>query len=179
MALTRAKKESLVSRYQEELGSTQHAFLVSYQGIDVPQVTELRQKVRESGGSYMVVKNNLALLAIKGSALESLGELFDGPVAVAYSGDDPVALAQALTDFAKEAPMLSFRGGIVDGRPVAAADIEAIAKLPSREELLTQLVFLLQSPITRLARTLNAIPRDFVAVLEQVRQVRQKKEQEG
>jgi large subunit ribosomal protein L10 len=168
MPLTRSDKEQLLDQYENGLKSAQHAFVLGYQGIKVPQVTALREKVRQSGGEYVVVKNTLALRAIDGAALAQLKEHFVGPTAVAFS-QDPVALAKALTDFAKDVPAIQFKGGLVEGRAVAAAQIKDIASLPSRDELIAKLLFLMQSPITRFARVLAAVPQQFVAVLDQVR----------
>jgi large subunit ribosomal protein L10 len=169
MPLTRSDKEELLDQYGKGLKAAQHAFVLGYQGIKVPQVTALREKVRQSGGEYVVVKNTLALRAIDGAALSQLKEHFVGPTAVAFSETDPVALAKALTDFAKDVPAIQFKGGLVEGRAVAAAQIKDIASLPSREELIAKLLFLMQSPITRFARVLAAVPQQFVAVLDQVR----------
>ena len=168
MALTRDDKAELLQTYEQGLATTPHAFLLGYQGIKVPQVTALREKVRQSGGEYIVVKNTLALRAIDGQALAQLKEHFTGPTAVAY-GKDPVALAKTLTDFAKDAPVLQFKAGLVEGRAIAADQIKDIAALPSRNELIAKLLFLLQSPITGLARVLAAVPQSFVMVLDQVR----------
>lgn len=168
MALTRAKKEQLITQYEEGLASAEHAFLLSYQGLDVTRDTELRAKIRETGARYEVVKNRLALRAIQGKPLGELQDSFNGPIAVAYTDEDVVRLAKVLSDFAKDAPVLQFRGGVVSGQAVAPEQIDEIAKLPSREELLAKLLYLLQSPVTRLARTLNAVTRDFAVVLSQV-----------
>lgn len=176
MALSRAKKEQLVSQYEEGLAAAEHAFLLMYQGLDVVRDTELRSKIRETGASYEVVKNTLALRAIQGKPLGELGDAFNGPIAVAYTNDDVVSLAKALTEFAKDAPVLQFRGGVVSGQKVEADQIEEIAKLPTREDLVAKLLYLLQSPVTRLARTLNAVTRDFAVVLSQVAE---KKANEG
>lgn len=176
MALSRQQKEDILAGYKDGVAQATHAFLLGYKGISVPQVTELRQKVRDSGGSYLVVKNTLAKLAIEGQPLAELSDHFAGPTAVVYTNDEPVAVAKALTEFAKEAPVIEFKGGLLNGQQVAADQIKDIANLPSREELITKLVFLLQSPISRFVRTLGAVPQDFVRVLEQVRQ---KKEAEG
>lgn len=176
MPLSRQQKIDLVDKYKGGLATAPHAFLLNYQGISVPQDTELRAKIRESGGQYLVVKNSLALLAIEGGPLEQLKELFDGPVAVAYSEDDVVGLAKALTESAKDIKAIEVTGALVNGEQVPATQVQEIADLPSREELIAKLLFLLQSPITRFARVLAAIPRDFVMVLEQVRQ---KKEESG
>jgi large subunit ribosomal protein L10 len=97
-----------------------------------------------------------------------LQDKFVGPTAVAYVEDDPVNLAKALTDFRKDVPAIEFKGALLDGQPVDASEVDAIAQMPSREELLAKLLFLLQSPITRLARGLAAIPRQFVVVLDQI-----------
>lgn len=168
MALSREQKTELLASYQEGLAEASHAFLLDYKGISVPQVTELRARVREHGGSYLVVKNTLALRAIEGKALEGLKAQFEGPTAVVFSDGDPVPLAKALTEFAKTAPVLQFKGAMVERRPVAADQIKEIADLPSRQELIAKLVFVLQSPIARLVRGLGAIPQRFVSVLDQV-----------
>ncbi len=172
MALTRNKKQELIEAYEGGLAVAPHAFLVGFKGISVPQVTDLRSRIRESGGHYQVVKNTLALIAIDGKGLAHLKEEFRGPTAVVYTDADAVALAKTLLEFRKEVPLVEFKGGVVDGQPVAAGEVEDIAKLPSREELIAKLLFLLQSPITRLARGLAAIPRQFVVVLDQVAQGR-------
>lgn len=169
MPFSRQQKETLLESYKEGLATSPHAFLIDASGITVPQITTLRDKVRESGGQYVVVKNRIALRAIEGAALEDLGGDFVGPTAVAF-GDDPVTIAKALKEFADEVPAFEFKSGLVDGKPIAADQVAQIASMPSREELITKLVFMLQSPITRFVRTLAAVPRDFVMVLEQVRQ---------
>jgi large subunit ribosomal protein L10 len=168
MPLKKTDKEQLVSDYSDGLAAAPHAFLLSYQGITVPQVTSLRDKVRQTGGYYEVVKNTLALRAIDGKPLGSLKEHFVGPTAVVYSSKDPVALAKALTDFAKDVPAIQFKAGLVEKQTIPAAQIKDIAALPSREELITKLVFLLQSPIVRFVRVLAAVPKSFVVVLDQI-----------
>ena len=170
MPLSKAQKTGLVAKYEEGVASAQHAFVLGYQGISVPQVTELRAKLRESGASYEVVKNTLLRRAIAGKPLESVQDSIHGPVAIAFSEGDPVQLAKALTEFKKIAPVLEFRSGVVEGRPVQADQIKEIAELPSREELVAKLLFLLQSPLTRLVRDLSALTRQFVVVLDQVAQ---------
>lgn len=169
MPLTKHDKEELLAAYEQGLAQAPHAFLLGYQGITVPQVTELRNRVRNSGGEYIVVKNTLALRAIDSKALGQLKEHFTGPTAVVFSQKDPVAVAKALTDFAKDVPAVQFKAGLVEGRAVPAEQIKDIAALPSREELIAKLLFLLQSPIIRFARVLAAVPQQFVAVLDQVR----------
>jgi large subunit ribosomal protein L10 len=169
MPLNLAQKQDVVERYRAGVGASPHVYLVDFKGISVPAVTELRQQVRQLGGEYRVIKNRLMLRAIGGSALESLSEKFSGPTAVVY-GDDPVALARVLTDFAGEAKVLEFKAGLVEGRPVAGEAIREIATLPSREQLIAKLLYLLQSPISRFATVVAAIPRQFVVALDQIRQ---------
>lgn len=178
MALSRADKEQLLSEYENGLKGAAHAFVMGYQGIKVPQVTALREKVRQSGGQYIVVKNTLALRAIDGQSLASLKDHFVGPTAVAYTDKDPVSLAKALTDFAKDVPAIQFKGGVVEGRAIAGDQIKDIAALPSREELIAKLLFLVQSPITRFAQVLAALPQSFVMVLDQIRQKRDEGQEE-
>lgn len=168
MALTRTQKQDLIDDYANGLALAPHAFLVSFKGMSVPQVTELRDRIRQSGARYQVVKNTLALRAIEGKDLSQLAAEFQGPTAVAYTSEDAVGLAKALADFQKDVPQVEFKGGMVDGKPIAADEVADLAKMPSREELIAKLLFLLQSPITRLARGLAAIPRQFVVVLDQI-----------
>ena len=169
MPLSLQEKKELVDRYESSVAASPHVFLFDYRGISVPQVTELRRQVRELGGHYRVVKNRLMLRAIGGSALGELEDQFEGPTAAVF-GDNPVALAKVLTEFAKDAKLLEFKSGLVEGRPVAGEEIEQIASLPSREELIAKLLFLLQSPVTGLVRVMAALPRQLVIALEQVRQ---------
>lgn len=168
MPLSKNDKAQLIDDYEKGLAEAPHAFLLSYQGITVPQVTALRDKVRQSGGYYAVVKNTLALRAIDGKPLNSLKEHFVGPTAVVYSSTDPVVLAKALTDFAKDVPAIQFKAGLVERQTIPAAQIKEIAQLPSRNELIAKLLFLLQSPITRFARVLAAVPQQFVMVIDQI-----------
>lgn len=177
MPLSRQQKEEMVASYREGLATAPHAFLLYYKGITVPQVTALRSKVRDNGGEYLVIKNTLALRAIEGGPLDQLKELFEGPVAVVFSQTDPVGLAKALSQAAKDIPVIELRGGVVDGQVVKANQVADIANLPSREELIAKLLYLLQSPVTRLARVLAAVPQQLVIVLDQVRQ--QKDESAG
>lgn len=177
MPLSRQDKSEMLAAYQQGLAEAPHAFLLDYKGISVPQVTELRSKVRENGGEYLVVKNTLALRAIQGKPLEALGSWFAGPTAVVFSDGDPVPLAKALTEFAKGAPMVQFKGAMVERQPVAAEQIKEIADLPSRQELIAKLVFMLQSPIARFVRSLGAIPQQFVSVLDQIAKSKEGSEQ--
>ncbi len=169
MPLTRSTKEEILGGYEEAMASAEHAFVIGFKGITVNQVNDLRSKVRKSGGQYVVIKNTLARRAVAGKPLEQVKEHFTGPTAVAYSLEDPVALAKVLTDFAKDAPVIEFKGGLVEGRPIAASQVKEIASLPGRQELLAKLLFLMQSPIQRFVRVLAASgPQRLAIVLDQV-----------
>jgi len=168
MALSRARKQEIVESYGQGLATATHAFLLSYKGASVPQVTDLRAKVRQKGGKYLVVKNTLALRAVEGGALKALETHFTGPTAVVY-GNDPVAIAKVLNDFIKDAPAFEFKVALVDGQVVAAAQIKELAMLPSREELIAKLLGTMQAPIAKLVRTMNEVPGKFVRTLAAVK----------
>ena len=168
MALSRAQKQEILGGYGGVLADAQHAFVIGFKGITVVQATELRSRIRAKGGKYLVVKNTLARRAVEGRPLAQVSEYFTGPTAVAF-GTDPVSLAKVLTDFAKESPVIEFQAGLVEGRPVAANQVAEIAQMPSREQLIAKLLYLLQSPITRFVRVLAAAgPQRLAIVLDQV-----------
>ena len=166
--MNRDEKAQAISEFAEGIGQATNAFLIEFKGITVPQVTELRKQVRETGSSYVVVKNTLALIAVKDSPLVELRDQFSGPTAVAYNTTDAVALAKALTKFAKDVPAVQFKGAMLNGQIVPATEIQNIANLPSREELVSKLLFLMQSPIRGLVTVLQANIRNLVVVLDQV-----------
>lgn len=165
---TRDQKAKAVETMTTEIAKATNAFVIEFKGITVPQVTELRQKVRETNSTYIVVKNTLALIALKDSAMIELKEHFSGPTAIAYNQGDAVALAKALTKFAKDVPALTFKGALLDGKVVPASQIDNIASLPSREELVSKLLYVLQSPMRGLAIVLNANIRNLAVVLDQI-----------
>jgi large subunit ribosomal protein L10 len=164
----REQKAAAISVVSDSVGQATNAFLISFKGITVPQVTELRKQVRETGSQYFVVKNTLALIGVKDSPLTRLSEHFTGETAVAYNTTDAVALAKVLTKFAKDVPALHFKGAMLAGQIVAATEIQNIANLPSREELLSKLLYLMQHPIRGLAVVLNGTMRNFAVVLDQI-----------
>jgi len=165
---TRDQKAKAVETMTTEIAKATNAFVIEFKGITVPQVTDLRQKVRETNSTYVVVKNTLALIALKDSAMIELKEHFSGPTAIAYNQGDAVALAKALTRFAKDVPALTFKGALLDGKVVPASQIDNIASLPSREELVSKLLYVLQSPMRGLAIVLNANIRNLAVVLDQI-----------
>lgn len=165
---SRTEKAQAISEFTEGIGQATNAFLIEFKGITVPQVTELRKQVRETGSTYVVVKNTLALIAVKDSPLTQLKDAFSGPTAVAYNMTDAVALAKALTKFAKDVPAVHFKGALLNGQIVPATEIQNIANLPTRQELVSKLLFLLQSPMRGLVTVLQANIRNLAVVLAQI-----------
>jgi large subunit ribosomal protein L10 len=172
--MNKTQKNSAVEELRTSLGKAKNAFVLGFSGIRVPDVTELRKQIRESRSSYLVVKNTLALRAIKGGLLEPLGGHFTGPTAVAYNSDSPVLLAKVLTTFARTNAAISFKGAVVEGRPIPTAQIQSIAELPSREELVARFLFMLQSPVRRLVIVMNGPIRNLALVLSQIREQKEK-----
>jgi large subunit ribosomal protein L10 len=172
--MNRTEKEQAVTRLEADLAKSQNAVLVGFAGLKVPEVTELRRQIRNTRSKYLVVKNTLALRATRGTPLEAMSRHFVGPTAVAYNEDNPVALAKVLTAFAKANPNLVFKGAVVEGRAIEAKEIAAIAELPSREELVARLLFLIQSPLRRLVTVLNGPVRNLAGVVTQIAQQKSK-----
>jgi large subunit ribosomal protein L10 len=170
MAVTRAKKQELMDELSADLQKMDSVIVASFGKLTVAQDFELRKTVRGAGGKYVVVKNTLAERAAKGTTAEPVLKELSGRNSIAYTNGDPVALAKALQKYAKENPELTFKAGVVQGRVVAVREIEALATMPSREELFSKLLFLINAPATRLATAVNAVGRNLVVVVDQARE---------
>ena len=164
--MNRTEKQALVDDLHKEFGRSEHAILVDFRGLSVPAVTEFRRKVRQSGSRYRVVKNTLALRAVKDTPLEKLGPKFDNTTGVAYTGTDPVALAKTLIDFAKEHPALVVKGGLSGNQMLDAEGVKALSSMPSLPELRSKLLGLLQGPASSLVRLLNTPASQLARVLQ-------------
>jgi large subunit ribosomal protein L10 len=161
------EKVAVVDDLKAQLGGAKTVVLTEYRGLTVQQLSELRKQLRQVSARYKVVKNRLARLARKASALEALSPHLKGPTGVIVSRDDPVALAKALAVFGKSNPALAIKAGVVDGQPLDPAGLKALADLPSRDALRAQLVAAVQGPLARLVGLLTAPHRELVYVLDQ------------
>jgi large subunit ribosomal protein L10 len=167
MAVTKARKIEQVEQLTQEFQGASHAIVGTFAKLTVEKDFELRKAVRSAGGHYRVLKNTLAERAAKGTAVEEAVKSLAGVTSVAYTSGDPVALAKALSKYAKDNPEYSFKAGIVDGRVIAIKEIDALAALPSKEEIHSKLLFLISAPAQRLVTVMNAIGRDLAVVINQ------------
>ena len=170
------KKEKELNALKKDLAEATNLIVAQFKGITVAQDTELRGKIRATNSKYRVVKNTLARIAAKGTPAEGLTKSLDGSTSIAYNNSDPVALAKALTAYAKANPVFVFKAGMVEGRVVNIADLGAIASLPSKEELIVKILFLLNSPAQGITTAVNGVARNLAVVLGQA--IEQKKFQE-
>lgn len=166
--MNRAEKTEVIESLHKTFTESGSVILLDFKGVTVPEITELRDRVRESQGGYAVVKNTLALRAAEGTPIDSIREHFTGPTAIAYTAEDPVALAKTLRDFVKGQEGMEFKVGVLDGNVLSEGQVVELAALPSREELLSKLLFLLNAPLTRLVTALQSPVRNLAVVLGQV-----------
>jgi large subunit ribosomal protein L10 len=166
---TRTQKEQEIDVLHKEFQETPHALIVSFQGIKVADDERLRRELRQANLSYRVVKNTLAIRAAEGTPMAQIKDNFAGATAVALSKDDPVTLAKVLSKWAKESPVFSFKAGIVEGRAIQPQDVEALATMPSKEVLISKIMFLINSGAQRLAVATAGVARNLTVVIDQVR----------
>lgn len=168
MSLTLDEKKAVVAEVSGKLTGAQAAMLAEYRGLSVAQMTQLRRKAHESQVYLRVVKNSLARRAVVGTSFECLKDQMVGPLAFAVS-TDPVAVAKILSEFAKDNEALVIKAGAMSGKLMTLAQIQALAVLPGREQLLAQLLGTMQAPVQKFVQTLNEVPAKFVRTLAAVR----------
>jgi len=167
MAVSRARKSEQVEKLGKDLKNVSSLIVTTYSKLTVAQDYELRKALRSSGAKYAVVKNTLAERASKGTKVEEVLKDLSGVTSIAYTEGDPVALAKALSKYAKDNPEFTFKAGVVEGRVISIKEIQALATMPSKEEIYSKLLFLLNAPAQRLATAINAVGRNLAVVVNQ------------
>jgi large subunit ribosomal protein L10 len=167
MAVTRARKVEQVEKLGKDLQNVSTVIVTTYTKLTVPQDYELRKLLRSSGAKYAVVKNTLAERAAKGTKVEEALKGLSGVTSIAYTSGDPVSLAKALAKYAKDNPEFTFKSGVVEGRVISIKEIESLATMPSKEEIYSKLLFLMNAPAQRLVTVMNAVGRDIAVVINQ------------
>src|ERR1700685_4558063 len=167
MPVTKARKTEQVEKLSKDLKNVSNVVVATYSKLTVHQDFELRKALRGVGAKYQVVKNTLAERAGKGTKIEDGLKNLTGVTSIAYTTGDPVAMAKALGKYAKDNPEFTFKAGVVEGRVISIKEIEALATMPSKEEIYAKLLFLLNSPAQRLAGTINAVGRNLAVVIGQ------------
>lgn len=160
-------KKKDIDALRQDLEKSKNLFVTGYEKLRVDQDFELRKAVRGAGGKYRVIKNNLAEKAAEGTAAEAVLKGLRGMTSMAYTSNDPVALAKALTTYAKANPTFTFKAGLVEGRVIEIKAINDLANMPSREEILSKLLFLINAPAQRLVTAMNAVGRNLAVVVDQ------------
>ena len=163
----KSEKQQDLDKLKMELAKVSTVILTTFQGITVEQDTKLRRAVQAAGGKYQVVKNTLAERAGTGTPAEGVLKNLKGTHSIAYTQTDPVALAKALTKVAKDVPAFQFKSGVVEGRVISISEIQQLANMPSKEELIGKIMFLLNAPAQRIATALNALPRNMAVVVSE------------
>lgn len=161
-----AENTESVAELKERFAGVQTAVLTEYRGLTVRQLSDLRKQLKGASAEYKVVKNRLARIAIKDSALDGLGKHLTGPTGVAYTRHDPVSVAKALQAFVRNNPALTIKVGVVEGKVLEPAALKSLADLPSKEALRAQLVGALQGPMSKLVTLLTAVQGELVRVIE-------------
>jgi large subunit ribosomal protein L10 len=167
MAVTREKKAEQIDKLGKELQQVSSLVVTTYTKLTVAQDYELRKTLRTSGAKYAVVKNTLAERAAKGTKAEEVLKGLSGVTSIAYTSGDPVALAKALSKYAKDNPEFTFKSGVVEGRVISIDEIKALATMPSKEEIYAKLLFLINAPAQRLVTVMNAVGRNLAVVVNQ------------
>jgi large subunit ribosomal protein L10 len=164
--LNRKQKQETISVLNKRIEQFQAAVLTNFRGLNVEQMNNLRQRLREEKISYHVVKNTLIRIASKGTDLEKLNDYFEGPTGIAISYGDPVSLAKIISEFTKTQPSLEIKVGLIQGRVTPPDEVKALATMPSRETLLAQLLTTIQTPASYLLGAIVSAFQEFLSVLQ-------------
>jgi large subunit ribosomal protein L10 len=160
-------KEKDLEALHRDLQESQNLFVTGYEKLRVDQDFELRKTIRAAGGKYKVIKNNIAEKASEGTAAEEVLKNLRGMTSLAYTTNDPVALAKALTAYAKTNPSFTFKAGLVEGRAIDVKAIGDLANMPSKEAIFAKLLYLINAPAQRLLGTISAVGRNVAVVIDQ------------
>jgi len=169
MKLNRTQKADLVKTLATRLQESPNLYLTDFTGIAVKPMTEFRTKLRSAGVQYQVVKNTLALQALEQASVSGLDEMFAGPTAVVFAGEDPITAAKLIAEFQKDHDSLTVKAGFVEGRAVGPDEVKRLATLPSREELMGQVGGALQAPLQGFVGALSGLLYQFVGAVEALR----------
>lgn len=166
---SKEQKQKDLNALTEELNNSKSAMVVGFDKVTVAKDQEFRNQLRDAGAKFQVVKNTIARLAVKESPFNEVGDSFKGMSAIAWTDSDPVVLSKAVSKFVKDnKDLYSFKVGVVEGKVVNLDQIEAIASLPSKEELIAKLLFVLNAPAQQIASVINAVPRNLAVVIKQI-----------
>jgi large subunit ribosomal protein L10 len=163
---SRQERSKKIEELHERFAQMQGGVLTDYRGLDVAQISDLRNKFREENVSYQVVKNTLTVKAVAGSDYDGLSEYLKGPTAIAFSVDDAIIAAKIAIDFSKDNEKLEIKGGFMDGQVLSAVEISELSKLGGKDQLLSQVLSVLNSPSQKMLGVFNAVPQKFLGVLK-------------
>jgi len=164
---TRSQKQADLDALKKEFQTSKNVFLTGYEKLTVSQDFELRKTIRGAGGNYKVIKNTLAEKAAEGTAAGDVVKNLAGMTSMAWTDGDPVALAKALTKYAKDNPSFTFKAGLVEGRAIDVKAINDLATMPSKEEIFAKLLWLINAPAQRLVTAINGVGRNLAVVVDQ------------
>ena len=179
MAVTKARKNQQIEELGTDLKKVSNLVVATYSKLTVAQDYELRKTLRNSGAKYRVVKNTLARIASEGTGAAEALKTLEGVTSIAYTEGDPVALAKALSKYVTDNPEFSFKAGVLEGRVISQKEIKALATMPSKEELYSKLLFLINAPAQGLVTVMNALGRDVAVVINQAVEKKKFKEAEA
>lgn len=166
---TKAQKQKDLEALTEQLSTSNSAMIVSFTKLTAAKDQEFRNQLRSAGAKYQVVKNTIARRAVKGTPFEQADEFFKGVTGIAWTDSDAVVLSKAVSKFVKDnADLYTFKAGVVDGKLYDQKQIEAIASLPSKDELMAKLLFIINAPAQRLATVIKAVPQNMAIVVKQI-----------